>query len=170
MGDRYRDAKTIVAKWAFMSRLPQTTVLAIMSHESGYNPNAVADSGGDAKRGNAYGLMQMTAETAPGVIRDLEGIKLPSIVATLAKWNPANPASLLDPELNVLVGVGYLNQLMKAFHNDADMAIAGYNRGRAGAAKILAEKGKEGILQLPYVQGVKQIRKQLEETPNGQST
>ncbi len=163
MGQRYKAVKSIVDYWTgILNRVRSPVVLAIASHESGFNPSALNDTGKDADRGNAWGIMQITADTVPGVIKELTATKNPLILTTLKKYDAKNPHSLLDPNLNVLLGIGYLNILAKAFNNDSDMVIAGYNRGRSGAEELLKRIGKTGIANLEYVQHVNAIRRQLE--------
>jgi soluble lytic murein transglycosylase len=165
MGARYQIAKALVDKWyAVLTRVPAATVLAVMSHESGFNPSAMNLTGKDLDRGGAYGLMQMTAATASEVVKTLAGIKLPAVVATLQKYDPSAPRSLLDPDVNVLLGMGYLNLLAKGFNNDLDMVVAAYNRGRKGAESVLAKGGKQAITALPYVVAVNILKTQLEAT------
>lgn len=163
MGARYRAVKAIADKWtALLIRVPSVLAVAIASNESGFNPSAINQTGGDAARGGSFGLMQMSAATAQEVVPQLHATKNSLIEETLKRYNPADAHTLLDPDLNMLLGIGYLNILAKAFNNDSDLVIAGYNRGRAGVEKLLAQIGHSGISQLDYVRHVNAIRKQLE--------
>ena len=163
MGQRYREIKIIVDKWTqLLIRVPSTVVLAIASQESGFNPSAINLSAKDGKRGGAWGLMQITAETAADVIKELKNSGNLLIAATLTRFNSGDAHTLLDPDLNVLLGIGYLNMLAKAFNNDTTLVIAAYNRGRAGVEALLRSIGKTGIADLEYVRHVTAVRKQLE--------
>jgi len=155
MGQRYRAVKAIVDYWhGILNRVPSSTILAVASHESGFNPNAFNQ--------DHWGLMQVSPGTANDVAKDLTATGNPLIIQTLKRYDLSNPHTLLEPDLNLLLGIGYLNILAKAFDNDSDMVVAGYNRGRKGAQDLLAKIGKTGIAQLEYVRHVNSIRRQLE--------
>jgi hypothetical protein len=75
----------IRAEFAKLS-LPPAWGMAIACFESQFNPHALADTGGDAGRGCAWGLCQMTLETARemGYLGEPEGLYNPHINAALA--------------------------------------------------------------------------------------
>lgn len=79
---------------------------AVISVESGYNARAVS------KRG-AAGLMQLMPATAKRY-----GV-----------------ADVFDPAQNVRAGAQYLNDLLKLFDNDIQLALAAYNAGEAAVLK-----------------------------------
>ncbi len=79
---------------------------AVISVESGYNPNALS------KRG-AGGLMQLMPETAK-------------------RYGVAN---VFDPAENVRGGAQYLAELLKLFENDLQLALAAYNAGENAVLK-----------------------------------
>ena len=89
-----------VSKAAREHNLDQALLQAIISVESGYNPQAVSRKG-------AVGLMQVMPETAQryGVI------------------------NLYDPAENIHAGAGYLRDLMRKFNNDLSLTLAAYNAG-----------------------------------------
>lgn len=60
--------------------------MAIAKHESNFCAKAVADTGGDAKLGNAWGLCQMTYDTAHvlGYVGQPQGLADPQTNASLA--------------------------------------------------------------------------------------
>lgn len=79
---------------------------AVISVESGYNPNAISRRG-------AGGLMQLMPETAK-------------------RYGVAN---VFDPADNVRGGAQYLSELLKMFQNDLQLALAAYNAGEAAVLK-----------------------------------
>ncbi len=75
-------------------------VHAVIRAESGYNSNAVSSKG-------AVGLMQL-------------------IPATAQRYGVQNS---YDPGQNIQGGTRYLRDLLKMFHGNLELAIAGYNAG-----------------------------------------
>jgi soluble lytic murein transglycosylase-like protein len=75
-------------------------VHAVISAESGYNPNALSRKG-------ASGLMQLMPDTA-------------------RRYGVQN---IFDPSENVHGGVRYLKDLLAMFNGDMRLALAGYNAG-----------------------------------------
>jgi soluble lytic murein transglycosylase-like protein len=75
-------------------------VHAVITAESGYNPNAISRRG-------ASGLMQLMPDTA-------------------RRYGVRN---IFDPVENVHGGVRYLKDLLAMFNGDVKLAVAGYNAG-----------------------------------------
>lgn len=89
-----------VSEAAARFRLPRELILAVVSVESSFDPNAVSVSG-------AMGLMQLL----PGTAREMGVI------------------DAFDPRQNVLGGSRYLRLLLDRFAGDVTRAIAAYNVG-----------------------------------------
>ncbi|MGA7827330.1 MAG: lytic transglycosylase domain-containing protein [Geobacteraceae bacterium] len=92
----------IVSSAASEYGVDKSLVKAVISAESGYNPNAVSPKG-------AQGLMQLMPKTA----QDL------------------NVSNSLDPRDNIRGGVRYLRFLLDTFRGDETLALAAYNAGLA---------------------------------------
>jgi soluble lytic murein transglycosylase-like protein len=91
--------KRVVTK-AREAGLDPKLVMAVISAESGFDPNAVS-------RKNARGLMQLTDQTA-------------------ARFKVQDPFSI---DQNLRGGITFLARLMKRFHGDVVLALAAYNAG-----------------------------------------
>ncbi len=81
-------------------KLPTALVHAVITAESGYDPNAISTTG-------AVGLMQLMPQTA-------------------ARYGVKNRN---DPQANIAGGTRYLRDLLGLFDNDLVLAIAAYNAG-----------------------------------------
>ncbi|MDO4637464.1 MAG: transglycosylase SLT domain-containing protein [Lautropia sp.] len=81
-------------------KLDPRLVLAVMSTESAFNPNARSDR-------NAFGLMQILPETA-----ERFGIK-----------------DIMDPVQNIRGGMAYLRWLLNYYRGDVSLVLAAYNAG-----------------------------------------
>lgn len=87
-------------------QVDKALVHAVISAESGYNPNAISPKG-------ARGLMQL-------------------MPATAARYGAMN---LMDPWENIQAGTRYLKDLMRMFNNDMRLAVAAYNAGEGAVQK-----------------------------------
>ena len=94
---RYR---LLIADAAKSNQLESALVHAVISAESGYNPQAKSPKG-------AIGLMQL-------------------MPATALRYGIANP---YDPAQNIQAGTQYLRDLMRLFNNDLNLTLAAYNAG-----------------------------------------
>ncbi len=95
--------------------IPEQYIFAVIKVESNFDPDA--KSGADA-----YGLMQLTAETFEDMTGDI-----------------ALTEQMLLPEKNVMVGTKYLAYLYNMF-GDMETAIAAYNAGLGNVRDWLADE------------------------------
>ncbi len=115
-GDAARDApvnvairqqyRAVVERVARQFGLDAALLHAVISVESGYNPNALSRRG-------AGGLMQLMPETAK-------------------RYGVAN---VFDPSDNLRGGAQYLAELLLMFDNDLRLALAAYNAGENAVVK-----------------------------------
>ena len=91
---------------AAANNIDAALIRAVISAESGYNPDAVSRKG-------AVGLMQLMPETA-------------------RRYNVTNPH---DPEQNIHGGARYLSDLMQMFDHNPRLAVAAYNAGEQAVIK-----------------------------------
>ncbi len=90
-------------------------VLALMRQESLFDPRAHSPA-------NAIGLMQLLPATARRIGSELG-------------TSGVDAASLVQPRLNITLGVAYLGQLVDLYGGDAFKAVAAYNGGEAAVSK-----------------------------------
>lgn len=88
------------------SQIPPALIHAVISAESGHNPNARSRKG-------AMGLMQLMPETA-------------------RRYQVNDP---YDPTQNIRGGVSYLRDLMRQFNNDLPLVLAAYNAGEGAVQR-----------------------------------
>ncbi len=100
--------------------IDKALVYALVRQESRFDPNAGSGAG-------AYGLMQLTAETAARLAGD------PSL--------RRNPSALRDPGLNLKLGQAYVAKLLGAVQGDVLRAVASYNSGPGVVKKLEAKMG-----------------------------
>ncbi len=96
----------LIEKAAAQYQLDPALVHAVITVESGYNPQAVSPAG-------ASGLMQLMPDTARR-----HGVK-----------------NIFDPAENIQGGTRYLRFLLDMFKNNLDLALAGYNAGEHAVAQ-----------------------------------
>ena len=99
------------AGWPIPVQPPEATappglVLGVMRQESSFDPKIVSNAG-------AHGLMQMMPQTA----------------VQLAKTAHIADGPLSDPEVNMRLGVAYLDGLLAKFGGVVPYAVAAYNAG-----------------------------------------
>jgi soluble lytic murein transglycosylase-like protein len=106
--DRLLSIAHIAERAGLQYQLPPSLILSVIHTESHFQPHAVSPDG-------AMGLMQLQFATAQE-FADAAGIALPS------------ETRLFDPEVNILLGTGYLRQLIDRF-GDLRTALAAYHVG-----------------------------------------
>lgn len=127
----YRDS---IEKYAKEYEVDPYLVAAIMKNESKFDPNAVSKK--DAK-----GLMQIAPITGEWAAEKL----------SIQNYSED---MLFQPELNIKIGVWYLNVLKKEFGDNLGVIIAGYNAGNGNVKKWLndPEYSKDGktLYEIPF--------------------
>jgi soluble lytic murein transglycosylase len=123
----------LIQKIATQEKLDPLLVQSLIKQESAFDRSALSSSG-------AAGMMQLMPFTAVDVDPTVQR------------------ADLLDPEVNIRIGVKYLRQLIERFDGNFAYAIAGYNAGPNAVDRWIRElkekKGKHGLLEfiesIPY--------------------
>lgn len=124
--------------------VPVALVIAMIDHESKFNPEAVSDTGD-------YGLMQINQ-----INHDTLEYKY-------------RTADMLDPYQNVFCGIKMIGSYLNTYEGDCEKALMAYNMGSYGAKKawengITSTSYSETILKLmsEYEQEVEQNARNLE--------
>jgi soluble lytic murein transglycosylase-like protein len=102
--------------------IDKALVYALVRQESRFDPNAASGAG-------AYGLMQLTAETAARLAGD------PRL--------RRDPSALRDPGLNLKLGQAYVAKLLANAKGDVVRAVAAYNSGPGAVQKLAAKMGQD---------------------------
>lgn len=129
---RYEHAAAAVAE---ENHVEPQLVLALIRHESGFNPKVKSYAG-------AYGLMQLL----PSVGRE--------IAKTLLGESGLRARQLLDPDTNVKLGTRYLREILNFYGDNLPLALAAYNAGPYAVKKWLERQGHlasdEFVEVMPY--------------------
>lgn len=121
-----------VIKYSRKYDLDPYFVTAVIKTESNFNENARSSK-------NAYGLMQITSDTAEWV-------------ASKMNIDNFNTSMLYDPETNINMGCWYLDDLKKEFNGNMELVLAAYNGGRGNVEKWLkSEKHSSNGKDLEYI-------------------
>lgn len=115
------------------------TVLAIIEHESGFDPAAI---GHNADGSTDYGLMQINSSALP-LLRETLGIQ--------------SMDELLEPRTNLRAGIRILSLHTEAFPDDPQAALMAYQSGAAGAR----DKLTAGITGTEFSRDISEIAKEL---------
>lgn len=117
-------------------------ILSIIKAESNFKVDAVSTK-------NAYGLMQLTLDTANWCAKELG-------------FDYLTQDDLQNPETNIKLGVFYYNYLLKRY-NDTNSAFAAYNGGMGNVDKWLnnPQYSKDGktIQSTPFAETTRYITK-----------
>jgi soluble lytic murein transglycosylase-like protein len=99
----------LIVRYAKTHALDPALVKAMIAVESAFDPNAISPKG-------AVGLMQILPDTGAryGLADDRR--------RTIAQ-------QLVDPTINIRIGVRYLRDLLAMFEDDVTLALAAYNAG-----------------------------------------
>lgn len=107
---------------------------ALIKQESRYQKDIVSKAG-------AIGLMQLMPYTARAIASSLQ-------------IRPPRASDLMDPEINIKLGIYYMEDVFKAFDNNMIHAIASYNAGPAAVQgwkkRFASEDPDEFIENIPY--------------------
>lgn len=122
---KYDEEVSVVAKkFGVDNRL----VLAVIKVESGFDIKAISEKG-------AVGLMQLKPATAKWIYEDI------------LKLGYFNYELLYSAEINILLGVKYLDYLIEKF--DFEFGLAAYNAGEGTIKQWLAD-GIKRVEDIPY--------------------
>lgn len=134
---------TYISKYSRENNLDPYMVAAVIRTESNFNPRAKSNK-------DAYGLMQITPETAEWVSNKM-------------KLKDFEMSKLYEPEYSIKMGCWYLRDLANEFNNDPKLYLAAYNGGRGNVEKWLNDSkhssdGKN-LHYIPYKETDKYIKK-----------
>lgn len=101
--------------------VPPEVILAIISNESGFNPTLT--------HGGNIGVMQINYKSANALWKRFYPNKKMEI------------KNLLNPEINIKLGVLYFSSKVSAYKNNVEMALTAYNKGDGGFKKYVASRG-----------------------------
>lgn len=112
----------LIVYYGTSANIDPSLIAAIIQVESSFRPNAISPKG-------AVGLMQLMPDTARWVAEQ--------------RGMPSKELNLLDPELNVQLGVYYLQYLLQRFPTESS-ALAAYNGGPTNVKRWLEEDVWDG--------------------------
>jgi len=104
---------------AHAGELEASLILAVIMAESSFNERAESRAG-------AQGLMQLMPATAEDV-------------AGRMGMSDFDPNQIWKPEVNIALGVFYLNWLLNRYNGDINLALAAYNAGLGRVDSWLAD-------------------------------
>ena len=116
--------------------VPVTLVMAMIEHESGFDPEAVSPT-------DDYGLMQINA-----------------VNHELLK-EEYRCADMMNPYQNVFCGISIISSYIDKY-GELDKALMAYNRGNDGAQKAW----KNGVTSIAYSEEILSLMKEYEEVSN----
>lgn len=139
---RGRDLLPLVAKWAKVFGAPVSLVMAIIENESHFDPNATNLTGGDLKRGGAWGLAQLTLQTALELHNGNQAVAKQYWPA----WDKTGKG-LLNPEINVAMACFGIARNWKRYQSQPNnWVVAGlaWNIGLGALDKKIATAKASG--------------------------
>lgn len=160
----------LTGRWADVFKVPPVLLWAIATVETRRNPKRVNQSPRAAAKGGAWGLYQVTLDTAKDLMKRY-GPQLAKFPEA-ARWDGSGP-SLLDPGLNSMLGAFYLAGLWHEF-GDFATAAGAYQSGPTAVRKVLASGGNVATGLGPqgreYVRRALVARQQLEPIAQAMTT
>lgn len=127
----------LTARWGAALGVPELLLWVIATIESHRDPALVNDSPRAAAKGNAWGLYQVTLDTARDLFQRYGKQLKKKFPTVAAKWDGAG-ASLLDADLNAMLGAFYLSGLWRSFKGDFVATVAAYQQGPATVRALIA--------------------------------
>jgi transglycosylase-like protein with SLT domain len=136
------EAAAYVHQYAPIFGAPESLVMTILGIESAYRAGLVNQNDRAAPKGGAWGLGQITLDTAKDVTK-----RFPSIAAQYWPKFVKAPVgmSLLDPRENAAMACFILGRLYTKYKSHADgwkLAAVAYHQGSGTIDKHLAARGK----------------------------
>ncbi len=132
-----------IVKYSYKYKLDPYLVSAIIKTESNFNKDAKSNK-------NAYGLMQITPDTAKWAAEKMN-IK------------NFNVEMLNDADFNISMGCWYLSNLKEEFNDNMELVLAAYNGGRGNVQKWLknSEHSSDGknLHYIPFKETDKYVKK-----------
>ena len=116
--------------------VPVTLVMAMIEHESGFDPEAVSPT-------DDYGLMQINAVNHEWLKEEYRC------------------ADMMNPYQNVFCGISIISSYIDKY-GELDKALMAYNMGNYGAQKAW----KNGVTSIAYFEEILSLMKEYEEVSN----
>ena len=91
----------------------------------------------------AFGLVRTESAFKNSATSHVGAIGLTQLMPSTARWidKDVTPRDLRDQRTNLRIGFKYLNDLMKKYDGDAELALLAYNRGPGTVDRILKRGG-----------------------------
>jgi hypothetical protein len=91
----------------------------------------------------AFGLVRTESAFKNSATSHVGAIGLTQLMPSTARWidRDVSPRDLRDQRTNLRIGFKYLNDLMKKYDGDAELALLAYNRGPGTVDRILKRGG-----------------------------
>jgi soluble lytic murein transglycosylase-like protein len=91
----------------------------------------------------AFGLVRTESAFKNSATSHVGAIGLTQLMPSTARWidKEVTPRDLRDQRTNLRIGFKYLNDLMKKYDGDAELALLAYNRGPGTVDRILKRGG-----------------------------
>ena len=132
-----------IVKYSQKYKLDPYLVAAVIKTESNFDEGAKSNK-------NAYGLMQITPDTAQWAAEKMN-------------INNFKTQMLYNPEFNIRMGCWYLDNLKEEFNNNMEVVLAAYNGGRGNVQKWLksTEHSADGknLHYIPFKETDKYVKK-----------